>query len=447
MSTPSAPSSKPFSLSLSTKSSAASTVPTKRNRAAFAEDNDSDDDESARGPQAVSGFGENGAVVAATNGAKKVKKEPLVIPVQADADWRRRGGGRNLLPAEAQAAQREQTDGGKEGSMENGERKEELEQAQYGLVVKQRREGEEAPMQVDEQPEAPPQEQKTVEEQAYDRLINGEERRSNLVIPGASPSADSPNGFALSRREEPDFRTDVASRPESSTVADYEAVPIEEFGAALLRGMGWKEGGGVGRARRTAVAPKAAEKRPNLLGVGAKQTPEGLEELGAWGKGAKKGPRTREAYNPVVMRNTKTGETLTEEEKGERDRRRKDEGRAEREEKDRRDRDRDEARREKRDRDRDYDRPRHGSNRYIEDGRDSSRRHRSKSKERSRRHRSRSRDRRDYSDGDRYMEKERTRRHRDERYDDRRGHRSRRDREEEDGSSRILGQPSRAFSI
>jgi hypothetical protein len=35
-----------------------------------------------------------------------------------------------------------------------------------------------------------------------------------------------------------------------STLEDYEDVPVEEFGAALLRGMGWKDGQGIGRGHR-----------------------------------------------------------------------------------------------------------------------------------------------------------------------------------------------------
>lgn len=31
---------------------------------------------------------------------------------------------------------------------------------------------------------------------------------------------------------------------------DYEKVPIEQFGLAVLRGMGWKDGDGVGRMQR-----------------------------------------------------------------------------------------------------------------------------------------------------------------------------------------------------
>ena len=46
------------------------------------------------------------------------------------------------------------------------------------------------------------------------------------------------------------FRKDVEKLPDEATMEDYERVPVEQFGAALLRGLGWKEGQGVGRNRR-----------------------------------------------------------------------------------------------------------------------------------------------------------------------------------------------------
>ena len=36
---------------------------------------------------------------------------------------------------------------------------------------------------------------------------------------------------------------DVSKRAEQSTMDDYDAVPIEQYGLAMLRGMGWKAGG------------------------------------------------------------------------------------------------------------------------------------------------------------------------------------------------------------
>jgi hypothetical protein len=46
------------------------------------------------------------------------------------------------------------------------------------------------------------------------------------------------------------FRDDVKNRPDETTMDDYENIPVEEFGAALLRGLGWNEGEGIGRNRK-----------------------------------------------------------------------------------------------------------------------------------------------------------------------------------------------------
>lgn len=48
------------------------------------------------------------------------------------------------------------------------------------------------------------------------------------------------------------FRDDVENRPDETTMEDYEKIPVEEFGAALLRGLGWSEGEGIGRNRKSA---------------------------------------------------------------------------------------------------------------------------------------------------------------------------------------------------
>lgn len=48
------------------------------------------------------------------------------------------------------------------------------------------------------------------------------------------------------------FRDDVEHRPEETTMEDYEKIPVDEFGAALLRGLGWSEGEGIGRNRKSA---------------------------------------------------------------------------------------------------------------------------------------------------------------------------------------------------
>jgi hypothetical protein len=44
------------------------------------------------------------------------------------------------------------------------------------------------------------------------------------------------------------FKNDMANRPQESGLEDYERVPIEDFGVALLKSMGWKEGQGIGKS-------------------------------------------------------------------------------------------------------------------------------------------------------------------------------------------------------
>ena len=71
------------------------------------------------------------------------------------------------------------------------------------------------------------------------------------------------------------YRQDVAARADDAAASDdvYERMPIEEFGAAVLRGYGWEEGKGVGS--KEAVVPVEYVPRPTLLGLGA--TPKAAE--------------------------------------------------------------------------------------------------------------------------------------------------------------------------
>ncbi|KAJ3187670.1 hypothetical protein HDU85_006062 [Gaertneriomyces sp. JEL0708] len=69
------------------------------------------------------------------------------------------------------------------------------------------------------------------------------------------------------------YRHDVSLRPEVSSMDDYERVPIEDFGAALLRGMGWSEGKPVGKNPKGLIEPKQPQSRPHLLGLGATPAP------------------------------------------------------------------------------------------------------------------------------------------------------------------------------
>ncbi|XP_063792632.1 G-patch domain and KOW motifs-containing protein [Pseudophryne corroboree] len=72
-------------------------------------------------------------------------------------------------------------------------------------------------------------------------------------------------------------KVDVCLRPEAAEAADYEVVPVEQYGMAMLRGMGWKEGEGIGKTFKQDVKPLDQKLRPKGLGLGADCT--ALKEL------------------------------------------------------------------------------------------------------------------------------------------------------------------------
>ncbi|KAG5221843.1 DExH-box splicing factor binding site-domain-containing protein [Salix suchowensis] len=98
--------------------------------------------------------------------------------------------------------------------------------------------------------------------------------------------------------EEDALKQDVADLPDSATLTDYERVPVSQFGAALLRGMGWKEGTAASKKGKGMVEPYLPEARPALLGIGAKEK-EALDD-GRPKKGGSKRPEKR--YMPVVRK-------------------------------------------------------------------------------------------------------------------------------------------------
>jgi hypothetical protein len=321
-------SSKPFSISLSSKAkpsiasnSQKNVNGKKRPYSALVDPQEDDEDDRSQRVEVVTAF-DRAAGGAIGSHSVVQTKAPLVIQGQKNKNWRedgRRKRGKNLLPEEEQAARQGKII--KPNDNDNEEQKE-----TYGLTVVKKR-----TLDVDQlMPDAGPasaveNKPMTADEEALAALLE-EKRQSNLVLPAIGTSGDDDTRFSGRGNDENDFWTDIAARPDSATLDDYAAVPIEEFGAALLRGMGWKEGDAVGKRRGQVIMPKILERRPALLGIGAKQIPDGIEELGAWGKGAKKKPMYTKGLAPVLLKNSVTGETLTEEElKAKQEKQKKDE--------------------------------------------------------------------------------------------------------------------------
>lgn len=106
--------------------------------------------------------------------------------------------------------------------------------------------------------------------------------------------------------EQDAFLQDVQVLPESASLTDYDRVPVAQFGAALLRGMGWKEGTAASRRvgkdgkSKGIVEPYLPPARPALLGIGAKERV--IEDDGSEKKNKNLRPEKR--YVPVVRKET-----------------------------------------------------------------------------------------------------------------------------------------------
>ena len=213
-----------------------------------------------------------------------------MIPKLSNRDWRgeaRARMGKNLLPAEVLAAQaaarllQEEKGGKLEGvdvvNSKDGETK-------WGLSVRKKEEKVdklhaekethvENNVRSDKGSEPEKVKLKSADEEALEALLGKrtDKKGPDLVIPPAPG-----DGISGPLSEADVYRRAIALAPEASTLEDYERVPIEEFGAALLRGMGWK---GPCADGKTAV--KEVKRRQNLLGLGAKELKD-AEELGAW---------------------------------------------------------------------------------------------------------------------------------------------------------------------
>ncbi|KAI9144576.1 DExH-box splicing factor binding site-domain-containing protein [Paraphysoderma sedebokerense] len=130
--------------------------------------------------------------------------------------------------------------------------------------------------------------QKTLEEEAIAQLLQDakdetmfnddtSQTSNNLIIQnGLSDAKDK-----LSEKEL--YEKDIANRPEECTLDDYKRIPVTQFGSALLRGMGWKEGDPIGKSKKNALTkPIEFIPRPALLGLGAtpqdEQIPKGSQK-------------------------------------------------------------------------------------------------------------------------------------------------------------------------
>jgi hypothetical protein len=162
--------------------------------------------------------------------------------------------------------------------------------------------------------DAPPK-QLTADEEALQALLDDGtgKPKSNAIIQQQGNRTLSP------RDEEQDFRQDIASRPDASTLDEYAAMPVEEFGLAMLRGMGQKRranGEVIDLNPKTDDNSRKQRKQEGFLGIGARAAPgtDGVE-LGAWGKAdMRKNTKGQGFFTPLMRENKATGERISEDE-------------------------------------------------------------------------------------------------------------------------------------
>ena len=230
------------------------------------------------------------AITNSLNGEKKEKK-PLVIPPLKNKDWRelvrkRRKGSQYVFPSAAPVT-------GKDGSVGGLGTKDTINSGPVlsGLQVRQKaipvvkgvnivEDAQDVKMEIEEETE----DQKAL--RAILAETNGETHDGLIIdiIPNPISEADA-------------LKQDVDELPDAATLEDYARVPVSQFGAALLRGMGWKEGTSASRKPgRGLTEPYLPSARPALLGIGAK-------EQEVYDDGSKKGGKSKRPdrrYVPIV---------------------------------------------------------------------------------------------------------------------------------------------------
>ncbi|XP_015589342.1 G-patch domain and KOW motifs-containing protein [Cephus cinctus] len=96
---------------------------------------------------------------------------------------------------------------------------------------------------------------KTLEEQAAQEIIEDLKSKDTKV--------EKPNVLTVSVGESQSLKGQA-----ESTLEDYEQIPIDAFGLAMLRGMGWHPDKGIGKNERV-VSAALPELRPKGMGLGA----------------------------------------------------------------------------------------------------------------------------------------------------------------------------------
>jgi len=103
------------------------------------------------------------------------------------------------------------------------------------------------------------------EQQHAQGATNGDAEAAAPSAAAARPAFAARGGRGDNKQQ---LMEELEALPEALDAEEYEATPVDEFAKALLRGMGWREGEGVGRNKQS-VEVKQIVPRPERLGLGA----------------------------------------------------------------------------------------------------------------------------------------------------------------------------------
>ncbi|KAI0540794.1 DExH-box splicing factor binding site-domain-containing protein [Xylaria digitata] len=106
-----------------------------------------------------------------------------------------------------------------------------------------------------------PQSPRDADRDAIDALLGKRNTTQHLVIEDSTIS--SKPQFS----EQDAYQRSMTEAAEVSTIEEYSEIPEGEFGAAMLRGMGWK-------GEEFDSRPKEVKRRPHLMGLGSKEDEE-----------------------------------------------------------------------------------------------------------------------------------------------------------------------------
>ncbi|KAJ7497036.1 DExH-box splicing factor binding site-domain-containing protein [Mycena latifolia] len=230
--------------------------------------------------------------------SKKTPQSPLVIPALKNRDWRelarKRRSAAQFVPESAKAAT------GKDGSVGGLGVKDTINSGpllsglQVRAKVKKEDDDDDTEM-VEEQATEMADVKTEVKEETEDQRA----LRAILASAEGIENTESMIGIIPTPVSEDDaYKQDVDELPDVATLEDYDRVPVAQFGLALLRGMGWKEGTAASRKPgKGLVQPYLPEARPALLGIGAKER-EVLDDGSNKKSSANKRPERR--YVPVI---------------------------------------------------------------------------------------------------------------------------------------------------